>query len=131
MNYNIKEFKELRDRYNSITLEEIENIFKECDENRAYYLTGFGNDRSCTLCKSAREGYNCEKCIWWWYNPIKNNSFDATCQYMKLAKTYYAIDEANTPKELLKAFRNRAKLMTEVINKYEFINNEYLYFSVK
>jgi hypothetical protein len=30
-----------------------------------------------------------------------------------------AILEADTPKQLLKAFRNRAKLMTKIINKYK------------
>ena len=103
---NLKEFKELIERYESITLEEIEEVWGDnsCGESVAQELTGFSGVKTCTLCKSVRS--NCSECVYkergWCYKSVNK-------------ETYYAISDASTPTELLEAFRNRAKHMRTLI----------------
>jgi hypothetical protein len=67
LQYNIKEFIELKDKYNSITLEQCQNTFNTYidseNESPAKSITGFGDSKTCTLCISAKDGYNCNKCF--------------------------------------------------------------------
>lgn len=49
---NVKELIELIDRYKSITLEDIRNTWIDTC-NTANKLTGFGDFRTCSLCKKA------------------------------------------------------------------------------
>lgn len=96
---NIKEFWELIDRYESITLKEIK---KEpiIDYFAKKLLTGFGNLNTCTLCHVCR--LNCFFCVYGYINACSDKSFE---------ESYDEIYDAETPKGLLKAYRNRAKVM--------------------
>lgn len=99
---NIPEFIALIKRYESITLEEIEqNPFINGDLG-AQKLTGFGNNNTCTLCISVKN--ECQKCVY-------EGRF--SCIQDKLEDSYYAIKAAETPEELFYAFRNRAKVLRE------------------
>jgi hypothetical protein len=95
---NLKEFKALIERYESITLEEIEEnwvkktYWDASGELTAMKLTGFGDGETCSLCKAV--GYykngtaKCEKCV---YVEITG----CECEDGRNEKTYYAILTAN------------------------------------
>ena len=125
MEYNIEAFKALADRYDSITLEDLK-------KNDLEDITGFGHITKCTLCVSLDVEWNkdCSGCIWNWYNPVSgykyNYIFTFNCQSkygkQRVYKTYDDICEANYHSEytkLLKAIKQRAKLMRKVIKLYE------------
>ena len=98
---NLKEFKALIKRYESITLEEIKkagNIHFAPDK-----LTGFGTSDTCTLCK-----IECFECVY--HVNTENHCNDGINQ-----KTYREIVYADTPTKLLNAFRARAKHMKTLI----------------
>ena len=116
-------FKKLIKRYESITLDRIKKVFKivinknedldkdEALERVANRLTGFGSVEKCTLCKEVEE--NCSKCSW----SILLEFPDKYCCFKSKAKiTYDKIEHAQTPKQLLKAFKERAKYMRSVLN---------------
>ena len=118
---NIKEFIVLRDRYNSITEEECKEFNNPKYVDMADFLrnlTGFGAKKTCTLCKPlliTDYGFcevNCDNCVWKKFNDIFGLY---ACNSNLTENTYITITIAKTPKQLLKAFRNRAKLMTKVI----------------
>ncbi len=92
---NIKEAKELVDRYESITLEEIKNNFDPEE------LTGFGNAFSCILCLAVKK---CKYCI-----------YVSGCVDGKNEKSYDRIYYAYTPTKLRNAFRARAKHIRKII----------------
>lgn len=99
---NIKEFKELIERYESITLEEIKEAFK----NRLYvakYLTGFRHYKSCTLCVAVKK--ECNDCVY--------NEFIGCSLIKSLQDSFNRIYMANTPLKLKNAYRNRAKVLRE------------------
>jgi len=108
---NIKEARELVKRYETITLEEIKNMY--CDAND---LTGFGSIETCTLCIKA--DYDCSDCI---YHKIDKFGFGDTvrCYDDDNAKTYDRIDEADTPVKLRNAFRARAKHIKSILEKFD------------
>lgn len=100
---NIKEFKELIIRYESITLKEIlayksfppyNTILRTSAINR---LTGFGLCATCTLCIPVKR--DCMQCAW-------TTTLSHGCVEHK---TYEAIEEANTPRKLLYAVNQRAQ----------------------
>ena len=106
---NIKEFNDLIQRYETITLEEIQEEFQACDTIQSIYnnnvialqLTGFGLINTCTLCVSVHA--KCGLCVY------KN---DAGCiRNKRLYFSYYKIRDSKTPEQLLKAYRNRAKIL--------------------
>lgn len=102
---NIPEFITLIKRYESITLEEVESnyeggIFSGYDiANR---LTGFGNTSTCSLCLATC--HNCIECV---YGKNKG------CVKGIFAKSSDDIENSDSPKELLNAFRNRAKVLRQ------------------
>ena len=97
---NLKEFKALIERYESITLKEIKK-----DKFELFYtaqkLTGFGGAASCSICN----GFVCEECV---YGLIG-------CTNKINEKTYSKISYASTPIELFIAFRARAKHMQTLL----------------
>ena len=116
---NSEEFKKLILRYESITLEEIE----ECWENIKYFnicfadvkrkLTGFGSTGSCVLCK----GYYCVgeiscNCLY------ARNKDTVSCLKGKHKPTYDAIYYANDSEDLLLAYKNRAKHIREILKSW-------------
>lgn len=110
---NLPEFKKLIERYESITIEEIE--YNEFDKS---YLTGFGSHFSCTLCiaiNKRHDNSNCKECVF--YRTLKRQ---VACALGRNAKTYDAIDNilySDDSKELLTAYRNRAKHMRSILKK--------------
>lgn len=117
---NLKEFKALIQRYESITLKEIKTVKPNPDKIYPFsvvakQLTGFGNFDTCTLCRV--EG-------------IKNDEF---CNYLpdcyncvyghmhgciNLNSTlYHSIGRASSHANLFTAYRNRAKFMRELLIK--------------
>ena len=106
---NLKEFEQLILRYESITLEEIENLSKKCGllfNEIPNELTGFGRSLTCTLCIEVSDCY--KECIYY----IASNG--ETCCYDGLdyiENSYRMIENAKNSKQLLKAFKYRAKCM--------------------
>jgi hypothetical protein len=111
---NLKEFKELILRYESITLEEIQKISKirwiaiNGNNIAGNSLTGFGSKSTCTLCVAVN-GY-CDKCI---YSSLTGNSFAGCTDDF----TYSSIGNADTSEKLLNAFRKRAEYMRNLLIK--------------
>ena len=100
---NIKEAKELVDRYESITLEEIKEEWSPFLRETAEILTGFGNMGSCSLCRKVSG--TCMNCI---YHP-------SDCVEGENEETYDRILEARSPTKLRNAFRARAKHIRKII----------------
>ena len=104
---NIKEFKELIEKYESITLEDIVlaeatvDVF-EYGFDIAQYLTGYGSKNSCMLCGAINS--DCSQCVW------GKVEFNFGCI---VHPTFKAIENAEDAKELLQAFKNRAAYMRE------------------
>lgn len=105
---NYEAARKLVKRYESITLKEINKAFE--DNPRSIYLipsilTGIGSYATCILCQAADvySSYglgNCINCIY---------GYRLACVSFPNILTYDAIFTATTPKELLLAYRNRAK----------------------
>ena len=106
---NLKQFKALIERYETITLEEIEKVH---DDFYMYAtpntLTGFGNNLTCSLCSKDNKIIDCVNCV---YN-IRTSKH---CNEGVNLKTFAKIVYAETPKSLLKAFRARAKHMKTLL----------------
>ena len=101
---NLKEFKELIERYETITLEEIKET-EFVKEYTAKGLTGFGDPKTCSLCK-----VGCTDCV---YGSIISTGED--CLGGENKKTYTRIESADTPLKLRNAFRARAKHMKTLL----------------
>jgi hypothetical protein len=116
---NVKEFKALIKRYESITLAEIEEVAsdpelieyikmtKRYGINIASHLTGFGREDSCSLCLEI--GRDCYSCV---YGHMY------ACLDSDKSNTYGRIRDAKTPQRLLYAFKARAKYMKTVLTEY-------------
>lgn len=123
MNNNIEAFKALIDRYETITLEEIQKIFasrrKIVIDDLPYTnldrhikirakLTGFGFGVTCTLCLSARSLASslvnrCGYCVF-------NSDYGCIGH-----PTYKEIRDAKSSKSLLQAYRNRAEYLKTLL----------------
>jgi len=124
---NIKQAKALVRRYNSITLKEIKKEFLKYKYFRsdpythkafiANYLTGFGKTTTCILCRTVT---SCNECI---YSVLNKNTHYVTvyCNSKSLDShiTFINIKYSDTPKELHKAFRVRAKYINNLIKTIE------------
>jgi len=109
---NVKEFKKLIERYESITLEEIEDqaeLLVEFNATHiAHKLTGFGYSKSCTLCRKVKE--NCNLCVYAKDGIGHFNCLDD--------KSYDNIDRATSSEELKKAFKRRAIYLRKTYPQY-------------
>jgi hypothetical protein len=113
---NLREFKELIERYETITLDEIKTEWKiqkdkgwEDVDYLAYHtankLTGFGSGSSCTLCKAVKDEYvRCSDCVYQYSYGCLNDVNE---------KSYNKIENTKTARGLFSAFRNRAKHLKE------------------
>lgn len=128
---NLKEFKELILKYESITLSDIENSESYQNDmskkNEVWFsndiikeLTGYGSVATCTLClainmkKGFPESKDCVNCTW--VKKTKN-----LCYKIDNAKTYKALHEALIESEdrLVEACHARAEYMRSVIDWYD------------
>ena len=108
---NLKEFKELIERYESITIDEIREEWRiiKRDEflryTSAHYtaqkLTGFGSCYTCTLCIAVNQ--ECYQCVYGKEVVLLG------CLSTENRPSYDNIDRAKTPKQLLRGFRIRAQ----------------------
>ena len=111
---NYKEAEALVKKYMSITLKDIEDAWSDPDYRRwrtAQQLTGFGAMGSCTLCKGVskyREDPRCNECVY---------GVQTGCIKDENRETWYYIFYANTPKKMLRAFRERGKHIAKILNK--------------
>ena len=118
---NLKEFKELIERYESITIEEIEatgdfviddafirGLSKQSTINK---LTGFGLKKSCKIC-SVIESDDCKGCVY----DIGKNNLGLSCVLDQFKESFDLIRDANNAQELLLAVKQRAKVMREHLN---------------
>ena len=112
---NLKEADELATRYETITLEEIDKACKSVVLRHATeVLTGFGYADICNICKvvpyrkdvRGNVHKNCNQCLY-------------TIKCYK-QKSYKAIEKAIIPEEILKAYRNRAKVIRRLLKKYSY-----------
>lgn len=117
---NLEAAERLVKKYRSITKEELVKIYasiceEESNEMRDVLqeITGFGSLSKCSLCTAIVEDnmqYTaCPYCIYW-----DSNSFAAPCIYHE---TYEAIEKSKNLDELMKAIRNRADYLEELIEK--------------
>ncbi|MGI6337859.1 MAG: hypothetical protein ACOXZV_00585 [Bacteroidales bacterium] len=107
---NTKELIELIDRYESITLEEIEKNWQINGFTTAKILTGFGTPQTCILCKKVGRNYSgslrCMDCVFEIRKGCENSSFECYNLYKKIENSMY-------PKALLNAFQDRAVYLKE------------------
>ena len=116
---NIKEFKELILRYESITLEEIKKHQMKPEFMRAGCfnlsgLTGFGNPDTCTLCKAVDS--DCYECAW--HDTSNYFTSGADCDSGNNEQTFMNIAFAETPQELKAAYKARANHMRNILKEY-------------
>ena len=122
--------RKLIERYNTITMEEIANVFDSTNnflpDQRgkavADCLTGFGRYRGCTLCqttvsldarKASRNSHDCRACI-----HRREDCLSDSCIMGNGADTYSVIANAETPLMLLHAFRLRAEYLQNLLDEY-------------
>ena len=107
---NLDAFKALIERYNTITLGELQIIEEENPGLSPYDIatkaTGFSSKRTCTLCQAVNA--DCEFCVW----GGPNESDEYGCWKGKNTETYDAIENAYDLEELLEAYRRRALYMS-------------------
>ena len=113
---NLKEFKKLIKRYQTITLEEIIGAYKVSPTAAPNILTGYGDVTTCKLCRATTETETpqCDLCVY----KATSSSLIHTHNYCVTginSPTYDDIDEAETPEELLTAYRERAKHMKTIL----------------
>jgi len=118
---HIKAVKVLIERYNNLTLAEIEKVALLCSAKASLFpsylivmeLTGFGWKTSCTLCISVKG--QCKNCI--------HSTFDDDGNQYHLGcldhKTYQAIAYAKNAEQLLEAYQARAKYLQLLLDRYE------------
>ena len=127
---NIDAAIQLISRYRSVTLEEIESkwghhsknmntLFWEFSKstNCANLLTGFHNTESCTLCKAVNFSFDskedsCTLCVYKKHQGCTKH------------KTFKDIEKAESPSELLQAFRKRADYIENVVRKLKIETND-------
>ena len=114
---NLKEAKELLEKYKSITLEQLEEaygdefLFKMGDEV-LNEITGFGETNSCILCLAVNE--ICENCIY----SFRLQEESVPC----FDKIYNEISNALNAEDLFAAIQKRISYLTNVIQWYENSN---------
>ena len=112
---NLKEAKELLEKYKSITLEQLEAMYSKGDKGHKilFKITGFGTTNSCMLCLSVNE--ICDDCI---YSFRIYNENDVPC----LDKIYEEMSEATSAEELFNALQKRISYLTHIIEWYETLD---------
>lgn len=113
---NLREAKELLEKYKSITLEQLEEAFEENPYSVGVEIineiTGFGRLTTCMLCLAV-EGL-CRNCIY----SFRYSEGIIPCVDI----TYSAIYHATNAKNLFAAIQKRINYLTHVIEYYENSN---------
>lgn len=114
---NLKEAKELLEKYKSITLEQLEEAYKEnpyaCGEKVMCNITGFGKVDSCIICSAVNN--RCNRCI---YSFRMKEAEDVPC----LDIIYNEMCDAKNSEELYSAIQKRISYLTHIIEWYENSN---------
>lgn len=115
---NLKEAKELLEKYKSITLKQLEKYYEKDPILSGFdilnKITGFGNTASCILCKAVNEG--CVNCIYSF--RIDERSFPC------IDKIYIEMNRATSAEELFNAIQKRISYLTHVIEWYETLDSK-------
>lgn len=110
---NLKEAKELLEKYKSITLEQLEEDYEKDPILSGFdilnKITGFGNTTSCILCKAVNE--ECVNCIY----SFRIDERPFPC----IDKIYTEMDKATSAEELFNAIQKRISYLTHIIEWYE------------
>jgi hypothetical protein len=95
-------------------------------------LTGFGYNRSCTLCISV--GHDCTECIHCTDKLLKEDENNMFCLYGNSTKTYQRLDDEGvvggvdgikkTPRMLLYAAKARAKYLRSILTERDGISKK-------
>lgn len=114
---NLKEAKELLEKYKSITLEQLEKEYKKytfiLGKQVMHNITDFGTI-FCILCNSASN--NCSNCIYFFRDE------KSTLQCMDII--YKEICYAKSAEELYNAIQKRISYLTHVIEWYETLESK-------
>jgi len=123
---NEREFSELGDMYENLTLEQIENAWMETEldeirfyESPGFYtlnpLIGFGRYETCALCQPVINQYHffpkCEFCM---YVVVTGSK----CYEGRNKDTYDALKNAESPLDLFSAVQERIKLIDSIFREY-------------
>lgn len=114
---NLKEAKELLEKYKSITLEQLEEAYNGeflfgMGDEVLNEITGFGRNDSCMLCLAVNEV--CENCIYSFRLPSES----APC----IDGIYDEMCNALNAEDLFVAIQKRISYLTKVIKWYENSN---------
>lgn len=95
-------------------------------------LTGYGQKETCLTCQAA--AFNCDECIHWQYNvhseldygnpPCMFNMHSDKYDEIEATETAKAIQNADTPRELVVAARLRAAYLYKILMKAEEANHD-------
>ena len=115
---NIEAAKELLERYKSITLEQLKDIYKKHPDWEGQRvmksITGFGTIH-CPICAGVSKG--CEECI---YSFRIVNNWDIPC----MGIIYREMEESTSAEELYNALQKRINYLTHVIEYYETMGSK-------
>lgn len=118
---NLKEAKELLEKYKSITLEELEEKYKKYAYVTGYHvmnaITGFGNIKDCIICHKVCS--ICSNCVYSFRLDVQRVS---PC----IDTIYREMSEALSAKELFNAIQKRISYLTHVIEWYETMDSKML-----
>ena len=115
MEDNKKEFIELKEKYETLTLEVLQKSTPV--KRKMERLTGFGSASNCTLCKSAaalntvRYRSVCEYCFWMVATGL-------CCSDKANGRTYNQIRNAKSDAELAEAIKARVERMNFALKTY-------------
>lgn len=114
---NIKAAKELLEMYKSITIEEIEQIYKSNPYYKGKFVmsifTGFGTIY-CILCTSAN--HTCSNCIY----SFRNEKTIPQCKDI----IYKEMENETSSIELFNALQKRISYLTHIIEWYETMDSK-------
>lgn len=108
--------------YESMTLKKIEKAWRgSFGYGAAKKLTGFGNIGKCRLCVASTEkdnrDHDCTNCIHI-TGAVSDNIPCIGARGAETDYTYYDISGAETPEELLKAYKKRAEYIRKLLILY-------------
>lgn len=115
---NLEAAKELLEKYKSVTLEELKQVFKHLQEEEndvidgdmvLNTITGFGETSTCLLCKAVNG--ICENCIY----SFRLNEKPIPC----IDIIYGRICNSETAEELYQYLQQRISYLSHVIEWYE------------